>query len=109
MMRRASLLLLALALVAAPAEARIKRSHAAAAQFQREHPCPSTGEHRGHCPGYVIDHVDPLACGGADPAREHGVADRRRCEGEGQVGAKAVRKLKRPAGMPALNKTTGGE
>jgi len=29
-------------------------------------PCPATGLVRGVCPGYVIDHVKPLACGGAD-------------------------------------------
>jgi len=29
-------------------------------------PCPATGLVRGACPGYVIDHVKPLACGGAD-------------------------------------------
>jgi hypothetical protein len=29
--------------------------------FQRIDPCPATG-----CPGYVKDHVIPLACGGPD-------------------------------------------
>jgi hypothetical protein len=43
-----------------------ERSHAARAEFQREHPCPANGERRGPCPGYVVDHVQPLACGGAD-------------------------------------------
>lgn len=42
------------------------RSTAAKAAFQREHPCPANGARRGRCPGYVIDHVKPLACGGAD-------------------------------------------
>ena len=27
---------------------------------------PSTGRSRGRCPGYVVDHVRPLECGGAD-------------------------------------------
>jgi hypothetical protein len=45
---------------------RIRRSRAARAQFQRQHPCPSTGKGYGACPGYVVDHVKPLACGGAD-------------------------------------------
>jgi hypothetical protein len=35
-------------------------------QFQRLHPCPSTQKRSGSCPGYVVDHVIPLACGGAD-------------------------------------------
>jgi hypothetical protein len=42
------------------------RSAAVAREFQREHPCPSTGLPFGSCPGYVKDHVVPLACGGAD-------------------------------------------
>ena len=31
-----------------------------------QRPCPSTGKSGGACPGYVIDHVRPLECGGAD-------------------------------------------
>jgi hypothetical protein len=42
------------------------RSRAARAEFMRQHPCPSTGKGYGACPGYVVDHVKPLACGGAD-------------------------------------------
>jgi len=45
---------------------KIKRSQASKDTFKFEHPCPSTGKSSGACPGYVIDHVDPLACGGAD-------------------------------------------
>lgn len=45
---------------------RIKRSHAAKAAFEREHPCPSTGRTSGRCPGYVVDHVKALECGGPD-------------------------------------------
>jgi hypothetical protein len=42
------------------------RSTAVASEFQREHPCPATRDTRGACPGYVKDHVRPLACGGPD-------------------------------------------
>ena len=45
---------------------RIKRSAGAKHSFEREHPCPSTGKTGGGCPGYVVDHVKPLECGGAD-------------------------------------------
>jgi len=45
---------------------KIKRSAAAKDAFKRQQPCPSTGKSRGACPGYVIDHVKPLECGGAD-------------------------------------------
>jgi hypothetical protein len=43
-----------------------KRSEAAKDAFKREHPCPSTGKRSGPCPGYVIDHIQPLSKGGAD-------------------------------------------
>ena len=45
---------------------RTRRSAAAKDGFKREQPCPSNGRRSGACPGYVIDHVNPLACGGAD-------------------------------------------
>ena len=35
---------------------RIERSANAKANFQRSHPCPSTGKSSGACPGYVVDH-----------------------------------------------------
>ncbi|BBB59919.1 hypothetical protein UNDKW_1646 [Undibacterium sp. KW1] len=49
------------ALTAAPA-----RSSTVKRDFQRQNPCPSTGKTKGACPGYVKDHIKPLACGGAD-------------------------------------------
>ena len=45
---------------------RIERSAEARDAFKRQQPCPSTGKSSGPCPGYVIDHVKPLECGGAD-------------------------------------------
>jgi hypothetical protein len=39
---------------------RVKRSEAAKAHFMRQ-----TGYPNGR-PGYVVDHIKPLACGGAD-------------------------------------------
>ena len=45
---------------------KIKRSGAAKDAFKREHPCPANGHTSGSCPGYVIDHVKPLECVGAD-------------------------------------------
>jgi|ERR1700692_3052139 hypothetical protein len=45
---------------------RIKRSPEARRAFQKSNPCPSTGRRSGGCPGYVIDHVQPLKRGGAD-------------------------------------------
>lgn len=45
---------------------RIKRNSGARSAFRRAHPCPATGKTSGPCPGYVIDHVQPLKRGGAD-------------------------------------------
>lgn len=42
------------------------RSPQAKAEFKRTHPCPATGKRSGACPGYVIDHIVALACGGPD-------------------------------------------
>ena len=43
------------------AAAKVQRSHAAKSAF-----CRATGFPDCHRPGYVVDHVIPLACGGAD-------------------------------------------
>lgn len=59
------LLLLALALPAYGSE----RSSVHTRAFQRENPCPANGLRRRKCPGYVIDHVQPLCAGGADNPR----------------------------------------
>ena len=49
-----------------PVHHHVKRSHAAITAFKHQHPCPVTGQPKGPCPGYVIDHVIALACGGKD-------------------------------------------
>jgi hypothetical protein len=45
---------------------RIARSQTAKREFERANPCPSTRKRSGACAGYVIDHIIPLSCGGAD-------------------------------------------
>ena len=47
-------------------DGKIHRDPKEKAAFRRHHPCPSTGKTSGACPGYEVDHVKPLACGGAD-------------------------------------------
>lgn len=49
--------------------ARTPRSAAEILAFKRATPCPATQLRRGACPGYVIDHMWPLACGGEDHPR----------------------------------------
>jgi hypothetical protein len=53
-------------MLAFQAQAGTVRSAAARAAFIRANPCPITGQARGACPGYVVDHVKALACGGVD-------------------------------------------
>jgi 5-methylcytosine-specific restriction endonuclease McrA len=42
------------------------RNPKAVASFRKLKPCPSTRKTQGACPGYEIDHIVPLAAGGAD-------------------------------------------
>jgi hypothetical protein len=68
-MRTAIIISVALAVfVALPAATSAKQPRSASVkrEFQLTHPCPATGGTRGACPGYIKDHVIPLACGGPD-------------------------------------------
>ena len=48
------------------ADGTIKRSSKVLTAFKKKWACPSTGLHTGACPGWAIDHVVSLACGGLD-------------------------------------------
>lgn len=54
------------AMLPAGVDARIERSHGAKVEFKQQQPCPASGARKGPCKGWVIDHIKPLACGGAD-------------------------------------------
>jgi hypothetical protein len=56
----------AVTIASSPLAAREHRSREVTREFQREHPCPSTGRPSGACPGYRKDHIVPLGCGGPD-------------------------------------------
>lgn len=43
-----------------------ERSTTQTNHFRKANACPATGLIQRNCKGYVIDHVIPLACGGAD-------------------------------------------
>lgn len=45
------------------------RSPALRAEFMRQQPCPATGATRGPCPGWQVDHIEALVCGGKDELR----------------------------------------
>lgn len=66
MKRTQSALLLMAFLMPISAAADGARSRQALAAYRAAEPCPATGLTRGACPGYVIDHVVALACGGPD-------------------------------------------
>jgi hypothetical protein len=55
-----------LALAPSLAPAKTYRSLEVKHEFQRQHPCPSTGRTTGRCPGYIKHHIRALACGGPD-------------------------------------------
>lgn len=61
-----AIFLIAACALSAGANARIHRSHAAIHAFVKTNSCPATGRNLLPCPGYVIDHIKALACGGAD-------------------------------------------
>jgi len=67
-MRRAGAVIVAVTsvVVSGPFLAKEHRSREVTREFQREHPCPSTGRTGGACPGYRKDHIKALACGGPD-------------------------------------------
>ena len=51
-----------------PVQAEQHRNQKAKAIFKYTHPCPATGNTKGSCPNYIIDHIKPVACGGSDSA-----------------------------------------
>jgi len=67
-MKLAILLIALFATSALPlvANAEYKRSKAVLRAFVYQQACPATGMHRLPCPGWQIDHIIPLKCGGPD-------------------------------------------
>ena len=42
------------------------RSAAQVYRFKQMEPCPATGQSKGPCPGWQVDHIIPLCAGGDD-------------------------------------------
>lgn len=42
------------------------RSKSTVYKFRSTHPCPANGSLHSACPGYVVDHIVALECGGLD-------------------------------------------
>jgi hypothetical protein len=49
-----------------PAAATNVRSQKVKDAFAKLHPCPSTGLRKASCPGFIIDDIEALDCGGKD-------------------------------------------
>jgi hypothetical protein len=58
--------LIVIGLLMGDAEANDTRKASTVRAFKHEQPCPATHKSSGACLGWVVDHVMPLACGGAD-------------------------------------------
>lgn len=43
-----------------------ERSSTITSRFRAANACPSTGKFIGPCPGWIMDHMKPLRCGGPD-------------------------------------------
>ena len=43
-----------------------ERSRTERAAFQRANPCPANGATSGPCPGWQVDHIQPLCASGRD-------------------------------------------
>ncbi len=64
--RTLSAVLITLCALSIGAEAGTQRSAAEVLAFKRANPCPATGKPELRCPGYQVDHANPLCAGGAD-------------------------------------------
>jgi hypothetical protein len=85
----------------ASSHAATHRSAAEVLAFKQHNPCPATGQARGACPGWLVDHAVPLCAGGEDkPSNMHwlSVEDHRF---KTLVDVRECRKLRRNAGRPA--------
>ena len=60
----------------------------------------------GRCPGYVVDHVMPLECGGADAPEQYAVTDSRGGQSQGQAGEELQSAAKKDAHCAVYADTT---
>lgn len=61
-----TILCVVLVFASIPCFASTHRDRNQRAAFVKMHPCPATGKAYGACPGYIVDHIDPLCNGGDD-------------------------------------------
>lgn len=74
--------------------------------FRDGNPCPATSRTRGACPGWQVDHIQPLCAGGEDkPANMHWLSteDHRF---KTLIDVQECRKLRRMAETPAAERSS---
>lgn len=64
--RAVALAIAAVALALSTAATATERDPHQRALFVKSQPCPANGNTRDRCPGYVVDHIQPLCAGGKD-------------------------------------------
>ena len=82
------------ALVSSPLSAREYRSRQVTREFQREHPCPSTGKTTGGCPGCRKGSRDPPRLRRPRCGFEPAMANDLRGESQGPMGAAGLRSIR---------------
>lgn len=93
---------LALALLFAALSAQVMaRDRAKVRAFRADHPCPSTNQVRGACPGFHVDHVIPLCAGGPDLPSNMQWITREDHRFKTLVDVRECRKAKKAASTPA--------
>ena len=96
-----SVVLLSLLLALPAAAERIPRSAAEVLAFKRHNLRPATGQRRGACPGYAVDHVVPLGVGGQDLSENMQWIKNRDHRIKTLVDVRECQKLRRMANTPA--------
>lgn len=73
--------------VAKPAK-KPRRSKSVRRAFTEKSACPATGRFTERCPGYEVDHIVPLACGGSDTVENMQWLTARENRKKGSLGCK---------------------
>jgi hypothetical protein len=93
-------ILLTLACAVAAAQP-IERSRAEIRAFRADNPCPATGQVKGACPGYAVDHIRPLCAGGEDKRQNLQWISNEDHAFKTRIDTRECKKFKRLAATPA--------
>lgn len=99
--KKNSLVLVVAALAASVAAQPISRSRTEVLAFRSENPCPRTGQVKGPCSGWHVDHIIPLCAGGLDHRSNMQWISREDHAFKTRIDVRECRKLTRAANTPA--------